>query len=229
MDKDDNSDIIDDTMDDLLVIRKYNNFPGSFTKTISSLDNVISISRLYSAYSYGFITDNIYGAQDDFTTTDWSNRIPLNTSIYNDPKWLSYGANFSHHRVLGVKISGSSICTESPFSGTAFTRIQYPPLHLALVYDPGVPAAALSANQFVNCDTSMIIYSDGNEHSKCFLLPVFKSAKYTTTKVIPSLGFHIYVGGFLVIPSIDIVASEAYQFVVTTYIELKDYDGIQHI
>jgi len=89
MEKYDDSDILDDTKDDLLLVRKYDRFPGYFSKALSSGDNILAISRTYSIIAYAFINDNIYGIFDQELGFDYANCLPLNKVYNEDSKWLS--------------------------------------------------------------------------------------------------------------------------------------------
>lgn len=233
MDKYDDEDILDDTKDDLLLVRKYDRFPGYFSKILNSRDNVLAISRYYTINSYMFITDNIYGITDSETGYDWANRLSLNAVFGSDSKWLTFGSKFQFARLLGCKIEGASVATESPFNAfvSGIDRILFPPVDLALMYHgSGVPSPTMGMNDFANSDTSFRIWGNGDVVSKSYVFPPpLSCGKYTQNRVIFPTSYYLYCGGHYSIPTIDLGGSEAFQICITVYIELKGFDDVQHI
>jgi len=233
MEKYDDDDILDDTKDDLLIVRKYDRFPGYFSKALNSGDNILAVSRAYSIIAYAFLTDNIYGLHDPALAVDWGYYLPINHVYKDDPKWLDYGSKFGFSRLMGIKIEGAAVCTESPFEGTTVTtRNIFPPVDFALMYHSGTPSASMSMNEFANSDTNFKIWGNGDVVSKVYVVPHLRgTCKYRSNTVTSGFGYYLYVGGHFIYPTPDIIAwgGEAFQLTITVYLELKDYLGFQQI
>jgi len=228
MEKYDDSDILDDTKDDLLVIRSYNHFPGFFTKMLKSGDDVLTFSQMYT------LTPNIGAGHPCYTMhtldgTDIGFYTSLSSIITSADKYLYYAKNFSQYRVLGCKITGWAVSADSPLSGQYIERIGYPPLVVNLSQIWGTPDAFQPIHSMINSDTCFKVYNDGGEHSKSYVLP--NQIRYCAewNGIIPNMStfYYVFIGGFLLIPVSDVTAvSEAYHLQIDVYVQFKDYQPV---
>jgi len=229
MEKYDDTDILDDTKDDLLVIRSYNHFPGYFTKMLKSGDDVLTFSQMYTTFPAFLGTDHPCYRLVTTTGTELGHLVSLSSIINNNDKFTSYAKNFSQYRVMGCKISGWSVSTDSPFSGVYTERISYPPLLVNLVqlWAPGDAFQSLSA--MINSDTCFKVLSDGSEHSKSYVLPNQNRycAEWLSTTSQVSTYYAVYIGGYLFYPLADPSAvSECFHLQIDVYVKFKDYQPI---
>jgi hypothetical protein len=225
MEKYDDSDILDDTMDDKLVVRSFNSFPGYFSKALKSRDNVLTFTTHFSVLPYLGTSTPCYRVYTQ-SALDLGHRISLSGIIAGNEKFTTYAQNFAFYRILGCKVTGWSVCTDSPFSGTYIERSSYPPMTVTLLAQYDTPEESLSLASTINCDTTFRILSDGDEHSKSYIFPgiMINCGKWMAIRPIPSTYFYLYIGGFVLWPLSDITAvSEAFQLNVTMYVEFKDY------
>jgi len=213
----------DDEQDTSDMVKKYKDYPGSFYKQMTSADYNTTFSRFITITSAGLISDPCYIPIDpDPNPCAFYNYVNISTLLTTDADWPNLTKRFQFYKITGIKIEGNASCDSSPFSSYTTTRIVYPPLGVMLDFGTTF-YPEVKYLQMVKNSTYSRIEANYDSQKICYALPDHILQTGTWVPVDYTLIYlRVYFGGYIYIPTLDTLGSEAYQVIITVYVSFKN-------
>jgi hypothetical protein len=211
--------INEETQDEVTTLKKFKTYPPGFYKTLTSLDDYVTISLPIVVYSFVNL-DPCYKFIDTWIS---DNYFSISTLLSLTTKWQVYCSTYQFFKICGLDVTVNAHNLVSPFASPLFPTTVYPAMGTCLTYQAGVPALDMPWAEMVNHETFHLFPPNYGASSHAFVLPnpyFGHTAEWTPWASNAGLNLYMYVGGQ--IAQVQSAVTEAYQFTVKIYIGLKN-------